>query len=117
MRKAALVLALFAVVSVHADKRRSVRHTSPQLPPMHVFWIAHPFTTFAPAVANYLESAPPGSIAPFVTGDEDFPFVVIHRVEADLTMQPGPYYTEVATECQAGRVVTAPDGTRVALLR
>ena len=83
---------------------------------MNVFWIAYPFSSLAPAVANYVE-APAGSIAPFATGDGDYRYVVIHRVVADFTAQPGPYWTEVVTSWPLGRVVTAPEGVTITLHR
>lgn len=81
-----------------------------------MFWIAYPFASYAPAVANYVE-APAGSVAPFDTGDADYHYVVIHRIVTDFAAQPGAYWTEVAEGYSLGRVVTAPGGVTITLRR
>ena len=110
----ALIVAVVSATSLSAQTSRDgvVVHAAPQ----NVFWIAYPFSTFAPAVANYVE-APAGSLAPLDTGDGDYRYVVIHRIVADFSAQPGPYWTEVVPGCPLGRVVTSPDGVTITLRR
>jgi len=116
MKRVALLVSILVVVFATSLSAQIGRDGSVQPPAQNVFWIAYPFTTFAPAVANYAE-APAGSLAPFATGDVDYHYVVIHRVVADFTSQPGPYWTDVAPGCPYGRVVTSPDGVTISLRR
>jgi hypothetical protein len=111
-------VSIAAVVLATSVSAQTGREAAPPTHPIsiNVFWIAYPFSSLAPAVANYVE-APAGSIAPFATGDGDYRYVVIHRVVGDFATQPGPYWTEVVTSWPIGRVVTAPEGVTITLHR
>lgn len=110
----AFIAALAFATSMSAQTGRDGVVATPA--PQNVFWIAYPFSTLAPAVADYVE-APAGSVAPLATGDADYLYVVIHRIVGDFSAQPGPYWTEVIPGCPVGRVVTSPGGVTITLRR
>lgn len=134
MKRTAIItlVLLFAAVASEAQRSRSVRHPSGDVPstkvvPMYKIWLAEDYASWTDAAAAFMTAN--GDAMIMKTGDVDSPFVVLRQVNAGsyLQLPPPKYRAEeqpdlnqaVATMSSASwwRAVTTDDGHMIFLSR